>query len=91
MAGMWFFEESGMVELCRRKKPTIKWYARTMPDAFFNYLKLGLLKHYFCHGQGGLVASDRPFDMLVLCQNYAGAMLEFLDPYQKRPRPEEDY
>ena len=42
--------------------------------------------HYFCHGLGGL---DRPFGMLELCRNYAGAMLEFLDPYQKRPRPEE--
>ena len=46
--------------------------------------------HYFCHGLGGLVASERQSGMLELCQNYAGAMLEFLDPYQKRPRPEED-
>ena len=45
--------------------------------------------HYFCHGLGGLVASERQSGMLELCRNYAGAMLEFLDPYQKRPRLEE--
>ena len=36
--------------------------------------------HYFCHGLGGLVASERQSGMLELCRNYAGAMLEFLDP-----------
>ena len=45
MSGMWFFEESGMLELCGIKKPTIKWYAGTMPDAFFSYLKLGWPKN----------------------------------------------
>ena len=43
---------------------------------------------FFCHGLGGL-AAERQSGMLELCRNYAGAMLEFLDPYQKRPRPEE--
>ena len=46
---------------------------------------------YFCHGLGGLVASERQSGMLELCRNYAGAMLGFLDPCQKRPRPDEDY
>ena len=45
--------------------------------------------HNFRHGLGGLVAAERQSGMLELCRNYAGAMLEFLDPYQKRPRPEE--
>lgn len=44
MSGMWFFKESGMLELCRKKK-TIKRYAGTMPDAFFSYLKLGWPKN----------------------------------------------
>ena len=47
--------------------------------------------HYFCHGLGGLVAAERQSGMLELCRNYAGAMLGFLDPFQKRPRPDEDY
>ena len=37
--------QSGMLELCRKKSPTLKCYAGTMPDAFFNYLKLGWPKN----------------------------------------------
>ena len=37
------------------------------------------------------MAAERQSGMLELCQNYAGAMRGFLDPFQKRPRPNEDY
>ena len=71
-----------------------------MPDAFLSYLKLGWLRRQGYSKDftkiltvaraaclGGLVAAERQSGMLELCRNYAGAMLGFLDPFQKRPRP----